>query len=1033
MLHTKAGISTTDAGLTPFYRSTLGLALLVLVGFCAMLAFQLLHSRAREMEHASRHAENLAIAIEGQVSALVRQVDVTLQEVRTNLEMHFGTGLPGEVDDEGFLPVRGTLSRMLSHLPGARALQVINDKGQVLYSAGAVPLTTDIGRTAHFKRLAEEMEPGLVLSAPLRAGPHGVAMTTFSRKLMDRRGMFMGVVQVSMLSSAFDELLAGMELGKKDVITLFNSDLLLIASHPPRPADFGQAVGHVGLQTALATSTIGTGTMDAADPEYPRGVIGFRKFSAVPLLVTVRLTDNGFEAPWFGSPTTVSLLAGLLATILVLTTLATQRGYRRAYDRARVMTAAAADRDAQLRALLDSLPDFVWIRDTDSRFVAVNDAYAHRFGLKKEDMIGVTVRDLWPNGEGELFHAQDQEILAGAEMIRSSVATLVHQVRKVLEIIRVPVRDHDGVIIGIAGIARDVTEREEELARQRLAASVFRNAREGIILTDDKAQILDVNDAFTRITGYEREDVLGQKPTILHSGEQPSSFYNELWDRLLNDGEWRGELINRRKSGELFVESLQVTAIRNEDGAVERFVGIFADITAEREAEERLVRATNYDALTQLPNARLTNEQLDKAIHEAVGDRTGIAVCFLDLDGFKPFNDMYGVERGDRLLTEMARRLEAQLGSGESVGRLGGDEFAVILSGLPRNQDGDTTLRAIDRVMHAFERPFDVDGQAVPMTASIGVSFFPSDGDDPERLLRQAAQAMYNAKQAGRARYVVFDPEHERRARDLNEMLGRLTDALEHGEFRLHYQPKVNMCNGKVVGAEALIRWQHPDRGLLSPAHFLPVLEGTSLAVPLGEWVIAEALRQMWEWHQMGLDLPVSVNVSAHQLQQADFTDRLEILLARYPGVRPEQLELEILETSALEDMTQVCATLERCRKIGVGFAIDDFGTGYSSLSYLKRLPATTLKIDQSFVRGILDDEDDMALVSAIIGLTKAFDRQVVAEGVETAEIGAALMRMDCHLVQGYGIARPMSPDRIPGWVRDFVPPAIWRKQVVLH
>lgn len=452
---------------------------------------------------------------------------------------------------------------------------------------------------------------------------------------------------------------------------------------------------------------------------------------------------------------------------------------------------------------------------------------------------------------------------------------------------------------------------------------------------------------------------------------------------------------------------------------------VIREITDLKENERRLEEAANYDALTRLPNRSLITQRLEIAIAQANVVKELLAVCSLDLDGFKYVNDTYGRETGDRLLIEATRRLCACLRSEDTVGRIGGDEFVLLLGRLKNIEECEKFL---NRILRELSLPYPIQGtNGVTLSASIGVSVYPLDAStDADTLLRHADQAMHAAKQAGRNRYQIFDVEHDRRTRAHQEVLNRIQEGLDAGEFRLHYQPKVNMRRGTVIGFEALIRWQHPEQGLLSPMMFLPVVEHTDFTTTLGEWVIDEALCQLEAWSDAGLHVSVSVNIFARHLLRADFPDRLALLLSKHPKAKPSDLELEILETTALDDMIHVTEIIERCRRLGVGFALDDFGTGYSSLTYFKRLPAHVLKIDQSFVRDMLDDPEDMSIVEGVIGLATAFQRSVVAEGVETTEHGVLLLQLGCDLAQGYGIARPMPAENVLEWVRNFRVPQEW-------
>lgn len=559
--------------------------------------------------------------------------------------------------------------------------------------------------------------------------------------------------------------------------------------------------------------------------------------------------------------------------------------------------------------------------------------------------------------------------------------------------------------------------------RQRLAASVFANAHEGIMITDVDGRIVEVNPTFTELTGFSREEAIGQNAGILNSGHHDSEFYREMWQAIQQSGHWRGEVWNRKKSGEIFVELLTISAVRSPDVGITHFVGIFSDITLLKEHQQRLEHLAHFDALTQLPNRMLLADRLQLAMAHASRTRDLLAVCYLDLDGFKPVNDQYGHAAGDRLLIEVAQRLKASVRGGDTVARLGGDEFVLLLGNLNTLDECD---HAINRISTALSRPFPVPDGEVNISASIGVTLYPNDGSDADTLLRHADQAMYVAKQAGRNRHHLFDPENDRRAQQRRDDLVRISEALIAGEFVLHYQPKVNMRQGRVIGAEALIRWQHPERGLLLPMEFLPAIEGSALAIDIGNWVIRSALDQLAAWTRAGVDLSISINIAGEHLQHPQFAETLASELAAHPEVAPERLELEVLETAALDDVGRVACLFENCRQLGVSFALDDFGTGYSSLTYFRRLPADMLKIDQSFVRDMLEDPEDLAIVEGVVGLTRAFHRQVIAEGVETSEHGLVLMLLGCDLAQGFGIARPMPADALPDWIRQFRPDPRW-------
>ena len=568
-------------------------------------------------------------------------------------------------------------------------------------------------------------------------------------------------------------------------------------------------------------------------------------------------------------------------------------------------------------------------------------------------------------------------------------------------------------------------ERRETVQRLQLAAGVFTHAREGIMITDATGLIVDVNEAFTRVTGYTREELMGRSPRLLDSGRHPAEYYQRLWHELQQQGQWQGEIWDRRKGGELFASLETISAVRNEQGQITHYISLMTDITALKEQAQRLEHIAHYDALTALPNRVLLADRLKHAMAMAPRHAGRIAVAYLDLDGFKEVNDAHGHDAGDRLLVELATRMRQVLREGDTLARLGGDEFVVVLLDLP---DEPTCDALLTRMLREIAQPFALDGASAQVSGSLGVTFYPQAEDvDADQLLRQADQAMYQAKVSGKNRYHVFDIEEAAEVRGQLESVESLRLALEARQFVLHYQPKVNLRSGKVIGVEALIRWQHPLRGLLAPGQFLPLIEDHPLICELGQWVVEAALDQMAAWREQGLRLPISINVAARQLQQSDFVGRVLAAIERHPGLYPQDLQLEVLETSALEDLVGVSRTMAEGRLSGLVFALDDFGTGYSSLTYLKRLPVAQLKIDQSFVRDMLDDADDLAILDGVIGLAAAFRREVIAEGVESTEHGAVLLQLGCELAQGYGIARPMPAAELPHWVDQWTPPLEWQ------
>lgn len=573
-------------------------------------------------------------------------------------------------------------------------------------------------------------------------------------------------------------------------------------------------------------------------------------------------------------------------------------------------------------------------------------------------------------------------------------------------------------------LKKEVIERKLIERELKLKSRIFTESHEGIIITDANNTIIDVNTAFCEITGYYREDIIGQNPRLLSSGKHSPEFYTNMWHDLIEYDYWHGEVWDRKKDGEIYAELLTISVLKDDNDNITNYIGVFFDITKTKQQQEQLSQMAHYDVLTGLPNRTLFVDRFNQAIAHSHRTNTQLAICFLDLDNFKPVNDNFGHDVGDKLLIEVAKRISENIREEDTVSRQGGDEFALLLGEVHSYVQCEQTLQ---RLHHSLAQPFLIDDHPHKITASSGVTLFPADEGDIDTLLRHADQAMYQAKLYGKNRYHLFNPEHDQLTIQKHHYLEKIQFALVNREFQLFYQPKVNMRTGEVYGAEALIRWIHPENGIIPPLDFLPVLEGTELEIEIGNWVINEAIKQIDLWQQQGITLEVSVNIASHHLLSESFFKELDSALKLYPEVNSRSLQLEILESSALHDLNKISNVIETCQgMLGVNVALDDFGTGYSSLAHLRTLTANTIKIDQSFVRCMLDDPSDFAIIDGVIGLADSFNREVVAEGVETTNHGLMLLVMGCEEAQGYGIAKPMPANDFPQWLNEYHPNQDW-------
>jgi len=546
---------------------------------------------------------------------------------------------------------------------------------------------------------------------------------------------------------------------------------------------------------------------------------------------------------------------------------------------------------------------------------------------------------------------------------------------------------------------------KEHRERLRQAAAVFDCTREGVLVTDAQGLIVHVNRAFMEITGYRRDDVMGQQPSLFKSGRHSSLFYQQMFQALERTGEWSGEIWNRRKSGEIYPQWQTIRVIHDDHGHISHYVAVFSDISAIKNSEHELAHLAHHDPLTDLPNRLLFTDRTEQALASAQIHKRGCALLLLDLDHFKIINDSLGHNVGDQLLKLVAERLQSLFGPGVTLARLGGDEFAVLAENCPQVVQAAALAQ---RMLDVMKQPFIFDGHQLFVSASIGISLFPNDALSAEQLLRNADSALFKAKGVGRESYALYTEELTAHAQNRVEVASELRRALEQQELRVYYQPVHALTGSRLVGLEALVRWQHPERGLVPPIEFIPIAERTGLIAEIDAWVMDQACRQMCQWLADGVRLSfVAVNVSSRLFARRELYEQVAQVL-HDTGLDPAFLELEVTESAVMDDPEAALEQLHRLRELGLRLAIDDFGTGYSSLLRLKRLPVQKLKIDQGFVAGLPWDEDDMAIVRVVIALAKSMGMQVQAEGIEQVEQARFLLEQGCDLGQGYWFGRPI-------------------------
>jgi len=683
----------------------------------------------------------------------------------------------------------------------------------------------------------------------------------------------------------------------------------------------------------------------------------------------------------------------------------------------RNMEIALRASESRFRDLYEKAPLAYQSLDIEGNILEVNETWLKLLGRERSEVLGHFIGDFlsevsvntlaneFPRFQqvgrvdGPMFHFLHKDGSQRLLMVNGQIA-----------------RDKDGNFQRTHCIMTDLTDRLQTQEQLLLAATVFEQSAEGIIITDADNNILMVNRAFTLITGYSAAEVLGRNPSMMSSGHHDPHFYQLVWDAIENDGHWHGEMWNRRKDGDIYPEMVSISRVLDGDGKVSHYVGIFTDITEHKANEAHIHRLAHFDPLTGLPNRSLLADRVGQAISRVERKGETLALVFLDLDRFKNVNDSLGHRIGDELLIQVAGRLQSNLRDEDTVSRLGGDEFILVLPGT----SADGVAHVAEKLMHSLASPYRIEQHELSITPSLGIAMYPADGENYETLSMSADAAMYRAKQGGRNTYRFFTREMQERSERTLLLENALRRALELGQLQLHYQPQISLVSKRIIGVEALLRWNHPELGAVSPGDFIPVAEDSGLILPIGEWVLRTAAAQMKTWQNAGLPpLVMAVNLSAVQFRQLRLPELISQILAEV-DLSPECLELELTEGVAMDNPLAAIAVMNDLHSRGIRLSIDDFGTGYSSLSYLKRFKVYKLKIDQSFVRDISSDPEDEAIVDAIIGLSRNLGLQTIAEGVETDEQMALLRRKGCDEAQGYLFARPMPAAAFEVYVRDY-------------
>ena len=841
-----------------------------------------------------------------------------------------------------------------------------------------------------------------------------------ARRLEDSQGRFIGLAVVRLDPAIYGVALERLSMIRGESIAILDTDMTLIARRPVFAG--GETMEVLGepvvepLTRAFLDSGEASTTLRTVSPlDDQERLYAMQRVSDLPLLVVVGESVGVILAGWWQR---LWLLLGLFLLMAALGwwllrhylgRLALEEELLHRLREREQARREVHSREARLQALVGSMQDMILVIDPQGRLVYAHTPDPSLLRVPATLLKGRPIREVLPPALADRFTEALVELNESGGPVEFDLGLVLEGESCHLHSMVSALTEQGDAGGGALAVIRDVTEEHTTEAQLRIAAMAF-ETHLGMLVTDAEGRILKVNQTFTRITGYPEAEVVGHNPRMLSSGLHDAAFYAALWARVSREGSWQGEVWNRRKNGEVYPEWLTISAVRDAKGELTHYVATFHDLTERKAAEHEIHQLAFYDPLTGLPNRRLLIDRLEAALKDSYRSRQFGALFYLDLDNFKQINDTLGHHAGDELLQRVAACLDEVLRDTDTLARLGGDEFAVLLHDLGGDQEraGAVAGRVANKLLGALQAPIHLGDKTLAVTASLGITLFRDHGTTLDAILQQADMALFQAKEAGRNTLSFFDPAMQVRLQARARLEADLREALPRGELRLHYQVQVGAA-GRVSGVEALLRWQHPERGLVSPGEFIPLAEENRLIVPIGHWVLEAACHQLAAWaaDPRTASLTVSVNVSPRQFREPDFADRV-LTAIDTSGAPAAQLKLEVTESLFVQDREDARAKMLRLRERGITFALDDFGTGYSSLAYLKRLPLDQLKIDQSFVRGLPEDEASAAIVASTIALSRSLGLEVIAEGVETAAQQDWLLAHGCRAFQGYLFGRPV-------------------------
>ncbi|MBY0241412.1 MAG: EAL domain-containing protein [Burkholderiaceae bacterium] len=991
-------------------RLLAGLCLMALLA-TALVGWQIRSSALERQAGLERQTQHFARGMEAHVNYAIQFVDLTLIGFANTIKV-----LPAE-HTRSEAAMRALLTSPSDAFNHDFWITFINVNGKAVASTSRFPLSgTDYSDRDYFVELKNGTTRGLFVSGPMSGRVSKQRVFILARRVEGPDGRFMGVIIAPLDATRFAQVFDNARIAQDVTIALIHRNGRVIARAPNFDSAFNTDLSDTILFRSLAQNPVGSYQVLSKIDQLPR-IFSYRAMDNLPLIVAVGSSDLAML--WFSGPAFVVGTSGL-ALLLVLMMLSghfalksyarledREARYRLLYASSREMEEKLAASEARLRLIADNLPALVTYVDGNQRYTFTNRRFEEVFNLPPGGALGKTVQAII----GKQAHA-----LSARYLQRALLGELVQFERPLQTpngvrwdaITYVPDFGPDQQVRGLFVMAENITERRKNNESMKLAALMYQNSSEGMMVTDAEGLILSVNPAFTRISGYTEAEVVGHWAYELTSGRQDYEFFRKMRNAIRHTGQWEGEVWHQNKHGEHYLVALRFDAVFDQNGEAYRRVALFSDITKKKASEELVWKQANFDTLTGLPNRRMFGERLRQEMKKADRTQLPMALVFIDLDGFKEVNDTLGHDMGDVLLQQVAQRLADCVRGTDSVARLGGDEFTVILGELNNPPD---MLRIAQQILKAIAAPIQLGAEMVHISASLGITFYPDDARDADTLLKNADQAMYAAKQQGRNRFNYFAPFMQEATRARLILANEMRDALAQNQFQVLYQPVMELSTGKLVKAEALVRWQHPTRGLLCPAEFIPVAEHTGAIVGIGDWVFRQAAQTAKRLQLLHNNhFQVSVNSSVCQFRAGGFNvaEWLDYLVEL--RLAPSSVIVEVTEGLLLDADHTVAHKLQALHEGGIALSLDDFGTGYCSVAFLKRYALDFLKIDPSF---LMENDATADLCEAVIALAHKLGIQVIAEGVENQRQQAQLQAAGCDFLQGYAFSRPITSDAL--------------------